>query len=98
MSESESKTDWDRLKEFWQTPGRVDTYDLVHQGGYSQYNEMEKQEPGDVMAAGEWVRAEDYRAAVEALEAKLSAALAFADSLKRAVVRGALHVQPIGEP
>lgn len=65
---------WEREKAFWATPGRVDTYELVHQGGYDSYNAMEKQKPGEasgMLTAGDWVRAEDYRAAVERLEAAM---------------------------
>lgn len=71
--------DWEREKAFWNAPGRVDTYNLVHQGGYSEYNAMEKQAPG-IMTVGEWVRAEDFRAAVQALESTLDRVLHYITS------------------
>jgi hypothetical protein len=68
---TEPMTDWDREKAFWDDPGRAPTYDLEHQGGYDSYNAMVRQKPGH-MTAGEWVRAEDYRAEVEALHRRIA--------------------------
>jgi hypothetical protein len=68
-------TDWEREKEFWSAPGRVDTYDKEYYGGYSEASEMRlcpRKCGEEWISAGEWVRAEDYRAEVEALEKRIA--------------------------
>lgn len=62
--------EWIREKEFWDDPCRADTYDLVHQGGYDSYYAMEKQERG-YTTAGQWVKADDYRAEVERMKDRI---------------------------
>ncbi len=64
-----SSEEWEREKAFWAAPGRADTYDKEHCGGYSEASEMVKQKSG---VSSEWVRAEDYRRDVEAAEAEVA--------------------------
>lgn len=65
--ETEPKSDWEREKRFWKDHP-VDRFDLNDPGPeYEWTPKMEKSYSG----FGEWVRAEDYRKAIELLETKL---------------------------
>jgi cytochrome c556 len=74
MSE-ERENAWQLEKEFWQRH-TVDTYDLeTHSWAMQTYEKMVKQPPRltpENFHHGDWVRAEDYRAHIEVLEAKVS--------------------------
>jgi hypothetical protein len=60
-------TEWDKECAFWDDPARPETFDFRadYDGG-----DMIKQKPGAV-THGEWIRADDYRAEVERLQAKV---------------------------
>lgn len=65
--------DLDANNAFWAAEGRADTYNLEPCGrAYMQYEAMVKQDPSPYYQ-GDWVRSEDYRAHVEALETTISA-------------------------
>lgn len=78
-------SDWDREMAFW-TSSEVDTFDLEESGsGYYSYRTMEKQPRVGVdnrYCWGDWVRSEDYRRDVEALEKQLAESRAELAALK----------------
>jgi hypothetical protein len=61
-------TEWDKECAFWDDPARPRTYDF-EPGNYDG-GDMIKQTPGAI-THGEWIRADDYRAEVERLQARV---------------------------
>jgi hypothetical protein len=64
-------TEWEKECAFWDDPARPETFELEYSGGYGGGYFMAQQMPGS-HSHGEWIRADDYRAEVERLQARVS--------------------------
>lgn len=79
-------SDWDREKAFWEAQPRAAMYNLETVGRnymtYEKLIEVERLPDGSFSYFGDWVRAEDYRRDVEALEKQLAESRAELAALK----------------
>ena len=65
--------DWEAEKAFWERHKTTKCYDLEHDGGYLGSSSMVEQNPDEIPGEpGTYVKAEDYRRVVEALEQQLT--------------------------
>lgn len=77
-------SDFEAEKTFWEGAVRADQYNLETVGrAYLQYEtlvKVERKTDGSFPCFGDWVRAEDYRKDVEALEQQVAVYKALADA------------------
>lgn len=68
-----SAEDWEAEKVFWERHKTTKCYDLEHDGGYLGSSSMVEQDPDKIPGQpGDYVKAEDYRRVVEALEKRIA--------------------------